>query len=145
MIYAIDTDIYSLLVRGHEKVSARFRHIAENTEDEVVLPYRVWVEVVRGRLANIETASTGSELIRAFSRLMRSLEDMLRFRLIPFSETAARIFDSLKEDRQLKKAKTKFADLAIASTAFAHQATLVTRNTKDYEAIKILKLENWAD
>lgn len=145
MIYALDTDIYSLLARGHEKVSARYRHVVENTDDEVALPSRVWVEVVRGRLDMIGNASSGSELLRGFEWLARSLDDMMRFRLLLFSQTAAGAFDTFKADRNVKKAKTKHADLAIASIAFAHQATLVTRNTKDYEAIKVLSIENWAD
>lgn len=36
-------------------------------------------------------------------------------------------------------------DLRIACIALAHDATLVTRNTKDFAHVPNLKVENWAD
>jgi tRNA(fMet)-specific endonuclease VapC len=36
-------------------------------------------------------------------------------------------------------------DLLIASIALAFQAILVTRNTKDFQRIGGLRVENWAD
>lgn len=43
----------------------------------------------------------------------------------------------------MKKSGRK--DLLQACIALAHAATLVTRNTKDFQPIPGLKLENWAD
>ena len=37
------------------------------------------------------------------------------------------------------------ADLLIASIALAHQATVVTRNLKDFQRFPNLKLVNWLD
>lgn len=54
-----------------------------------------------------------------------------------------RLFDQLRTNKKLKKPNLK--DLLIACIALAHDATLVTRNTKDFQPIPNLKLINWAD
>jgi predicted nucleic acid-binding protein len=36
-------------------------------------------------------------------------------------------------------------DMLIACIALAHDALLVTRNTKDYKGIAGLRMENWVD
>ena len=36
-------------------------------------------------------------------------------------------------------------DLLTACIALAHDATLVTRNTRDFAVVPGLKIENWAD
>ncbi|NJL13295.1 MAG: type II toxin-antitoxin system VapC family toxin [Microscillaceae bacterium] len=36
-------------------------------------------------------------------------------------------------------------DMLIASTALAHEMVLVTRNTKHFQRIENLQLENWID
>lgn len=37
------------------------------------------------------------------------------------------------------------ADMLIACIALAHNALLVTRNTKDYKNVAGLRLDNWVD
>ena len=49
----------------------------------------------------------------------------------------------MRKDKKAKK--TDHNDLLIACIALAHDATLVTRNTKDYANVPGLTLENWAD
>jgi tRNA(fMet)-specific endonuclease VapC len=58
------------------------------------------------------------------------------------AEAAAR-FDQLRQDRKLKKIGR--ADLLIASIVLANQATLVSRNLKDFQQVPGLRVENWAD
>jgi tRNA(fMet)-specific endonuclease VapC len=36
-------------------------------------------------------------------------------------------------------------DLKIASIALAHDATLLTRNTRDFAQVPGLRIENWLD
>jgi tRNA(fMet)-specific endonuclease VapC len=52
-------------------------------------------------------------------------------------------FDQLRQDKKLKKIGR--ADLLIACIALANQATLVTRNVRDFQQVPGLWIENWAD
>jgi tRNA(fMet)-specific endonuclease VapC len=62
---------------------------------------------------------------------------------IPFDSQSAAVFDRLRRNRGLRKIGRP--DLLIASSALARDATLVTRNTRHFQSIPNLKLENRAD
>jgi tRNA(fMet)-specific endonuclease VapC len=68
-----------------------------------------------------------------------ALDDFL---VVHVNEEAAAHFKSL---RGQKKLKMKRPDMLIACIALAHDAVLVTRNTKDFSKVVGLKLANWAN
>ncbi|HUE73201.1 MAG TPA: type II toxin-antitoxin system VapC family toxin [Pirellulaceae bacterium] len=63
--------------------------------------------------------------------------------VIGIDSAAARIFDKLRSTGKLRKSGR--ADLLIASIVLAHQATLVTRNLRDFRLVPGLNLVNWVD
>ena len=74
---------------------------------------------------------------------MKAEEELAKFPVLPVTPAASSLFDRLRADKKVKKPKRK--DLLIACLALAHDATVVTRNTKDFQLIPGLMLENWAD
>ena len=65
--------------------------------------------------------------------------------VLPWTEAA--IWHCARNRRLLKEAGTPIGDmdLLIASHALAEGLTLVTNNTREFERIEGLKLENWAE
>jgi tRNA(fMet)-specific endonuclease VapC len=63
--------------------------------------------------------------------------------ILPWSESA--IWHYAKQRKKLKEAGTPIGemDLLIASHALGEDLTLVTNNTREFERIDGLKLENW--
>ena len=63
--------------------------------------------------------------------------------VLPWSESA--VWHYAKQRKQLKEAGTPIGemDLLIASQALGEDLTLVTNNTREFERIAGLKLENW--
>jgi tRNA(fMet)-specific endonuclease VapC len=62
---------------------------------------------------------------------------------IPVGEKVAKAFAELRA-RQLDAGRlTPSIDLWIAATAIAHELTLVTHNTRDYEQVPGLVLTDW--
>jgi tRNA(fMet)-specific endonuclease VapC len=55
--------------------------------------------------------------------------------------------DALKQFESLKTARLKLStmDLKIASVALAYDATLLSRNLRDFQQVRGLRLENWLD
>ncbi|MBN9118037.1 MAG: type II toxin-antitoxin system VapC family toxin [Planctomycetes bacterium] len=140
MIYLLDTDVFTLTHFG--KHGLRERIEAARIAHEVVVSIVTRIEVLRGRFDAVVTAADGAALLRAQELLRASEEFLAGFRLISFDRTVADTFNRLRDDRNVKK--TGRNDLLIACIALANDATLVTRNTKDYASVPNLKLENWA-
>ncbi len=99
--------------------------------------------MLRGRFEALLKAADGAALSRAQEHLRSSEAYLAEFRIAEFNGAAIREFDRVREDKKAKKMGRN--DLLIACIALAHDATLVTRNTKDFAGIPGLKVENWAN
>jgi tRNA(fMet)-specific endonuclease VapC len=62
--------------------------------------------------------------------------------VVHITKTATDQFDALRAIKKLKKMDR--GDQLQAAIALANDATLVTRNAKDYANVPNLKLDNWA-
>ena len=142
MTFALDTDIFTLLVQGQERVSARYAEIIAIGDDTVTIPAIVRIEVLSGRFEAVKKAGDGAGLLTVYDRLVRTEAALSTYRILPLTRTAADHFDRLRANKKLKKIGRP--DLLIACIALAHDATLVTRNVKDFTAVPGVKLENWA-
>ncbi len=137
----LDSDIFTLAF--HRRSGVIERVDAALILQEVAIPILVRAEALRGRCDAIVKASTSDDVLRMELRLAETERYLAHFPIVPFSEVAGQHFKRLSKLKGLKKIGN--ADLLIASLALAHSATLVTRNTKDFQPIPGLKLENWAE
>ena len=65
--------------------------------------------------------------------------------LLPLDAKAAEPFGRLRADRRKMGRPIPFADAAIAAICARHQATLYTRNTKDFDHTGIALFNPWID
>ena len=136
-LFMLDTDHVSLYQYGHIGVRRKCDGLS-NTELAVgVITYE---EQLRGRLVVIRQSKNAEKLAEGYLRLREMQEFFCGFRLVDFDGTAIDIFAKLRKIHRRADAM----DLRIAATALAHNATLVTRNTRDFIDIENLRLENWA-
>jgi predicted nucleic acid-binding protein len=139
VIYLLDTNTLTESLKGHPKIVSRLRAIPP--PDDVQLPVISWFEAVRGRMATILTASEEEQLLRAQERLDADLEAMNSLQIRGVNEEAARHFSFLRSHKKAKKIQRP--DLLIACIALANNATLVTRNVKNFESVPRLLIQNW--
>ena len=141
-MHLLDTDIATLVFYGRNaKVLDRYEQVPKS--ESLVLSVLTRAEMLTGRFANLLKAATGAELLTAQSRLRDVEEWLTGFEIIEATEEANRHFDRLRSSG--KRRKGAHTDLLIACIALAYDATLVTRNVKDFKAIPKLRVENWAD
>ena len=125
----LDTDICVAILRGNAEIIERRRH----TLDRVAT---TWV--------------TAGEL---FYRAAKSADPMANRRLVGrFLETlpilgldsiSAQFFGVLRATFEAKGKRLADADLWIGAIARAHRAAVVTANTRHFDRIEGLRLENW--
>jgi tRNA(fMet)-specific endonuclease VapC len=133
MIYLLDTNAFSDLMRKHPKLKAQLTSLP--TTDRVII-----CPIVRGEIRY------GIEQL-AQSRRRQELENQAAplFAIIPcepIPETAGNHYASIKLTRQRKGLTLDENDLWIAATAVALSATLVTRDS-DFQKIEGLAVSDW--
>jgi tRNA(fMet)-specific endonuclease VapC len=131
-MYFLDTNICAYFMsRKYPSVTAQFKAHA---------PQDLFVSaLVAGELAY------GVELSSRIESKRKNLDAFLSMlQIVPWDEQAMWHFGQQKA--RLKKAGTKIGeiDLLIGCQALALGAIMVTNNTREFERIEGLKLENWA-
>lgn len=96
--------------------------------------------VVRAELTfgarNSTRAAENLRLVEAFWEPFVSL---------PFDDGGAEHYGSIRADLKRQGRLIGSNDLLIAATALAHNVTLVTHNTREFERVPGLKLEDWEE
>jgi len=131
MIYALDSNIVSYMLKGDVNVIPKYRQ-ALGTGNQMVVPPIVFYEVQRGLLAK----KMGKRLAK-FSALN---EKLLKVGFdMPVWEKAAQISASLFQQGN----PIEDADVFIAAYCIVNDFTLVTNNTRHFERVDGLKIANW--
>lgn len=68
---------------------------------------------------------------------------LLSFRIVDYDESASFLYGELRADLEKRGQPIGPLDMMIAAHALSLDVPLVTNNTKEFERIKGLKLENW--
>ena len=132
-LYTLDANAVSAVLGGSRVVSERIR-TALLEGHTVTLNAVTYFEVKRGLyLPRFERK------LRTFMRFVDS------YGMLPLDirslDNAAEIYQTLRQ----AGTPLEDADILIVGTALAHDAILVTRNTKHFDRIEVLTLENWED
>ncbi len=129
-LYLLDTNMVIYIQRGIPSVLQKLLALGRQ---RVALPSLVVAELAYG-------VEKSTHQARNRERLEQLL---LEFTVLPWTHSAmwhyAKHFHALRQQGQL----IGHMDLLIASQALAEDATLVTNNTREFERIEGLKLENW--
>lgn len=139
-MYVLDTNIVNYLHANHPKIIAKLAALPETTAFTTVVTR---LEILRGRIEFVFKAADSAELHRPQQMLSESEALLGQLTILGFDQRSGMLFDRIRTMRGLGRVGR--ADLLIACIALAHDAVLVTRNTKDFVRIPNLKLENWLD
>jgi len=132
-MYLLDTDILSNLVKKAPS-SLLLEKLKEIPEDLVVTSAINTGEIFYGAFR-----SPHRERILTFfaEKVFPHLE------ILSFDDRSARAYGELKAGLEKKGLTKSETDLRIAAIALQHQLTLVTGNTRHFDNIPGLKVENW--
>ena len=131
MSYLLDTDTCIYWLRNRQSVRERVREVGWNQISICVIT-----------VAELYYGAYNSN--RVTENLARAEFFIQNLPVLPLNDTALRGFGDLKAElRRIGQPIADF-DLLIASVALAESYILVTNNTRHYDRIPELQLENWA-
>jgi tRNA(fMet)-specific endonuclease VapC len=96
-------------------------------------------EQFQGWMAFINKATSASQLITAYRELEKLIHSFSASQILSFDQSAADIAEQLKH----QQIRTGTSDLRIASIALSQNATLLTRNLRDFSKVPNLRIEDW--
>jgi predicted nucleic acid-binding protein len=131
MIYALDSNIVSYMLKGDAEVQRRFVEAINKGCAYAIVPL-VYYEVKRGL-----TVKKATSKLSAFARLCES--GVPTEMDVPVWERAIDIYAALRE----RGTPIDDADLFIAAHCIVNGYVLVTNNMRHFKNIDDLKLINW--
>lgn len=129
-MYLLDTNTLIYFFKQHGQVAAHLKNAAAS---QVFIPSVVLFELEYGVLR-----STRPDLQR------KGIDAALRvYGVVSLDEKTARSAAWIKHTLEAAGTPVGHFDQLIAGTALAHDMTLVTRNTREFERVPGLRVENW--
>ena len=138
MIYALDTNTISNLLRGEGNVEMNFQHEIIQSGNFYTIPLIVVFEIKRWLLD--KPSKQLQTFAKQFDLLFNNIENKSEMPLTVWNK-AAEIYISLKQKGQL----VNEFDILIAAYCLINDYTLITRNVKDFKRIDGLNIVNWFD
>lgn len=134
-LYILDTDHVTLHQHNHPQVIAKLQTM---TAAELATTVITVEEQMRGRLAQL--GQPGVNLPLAYAQLRTTLDYFCGLTILSFEAVAQQQYQTLRSQR----IRSGTLDLRIAAIALAQNATVVTRNQRDFERVPGLRVEDWS-
>ena len=136
----LDTDHLSLLEWADSSALSLQMRLEQVDPDDVATSVITYEEQMRGWLARSAQANTAEKMLTVYERMLKHINTFRDLIVLPFDTKAALHFDRLRESR----IRIGTMDLKIAAICLANNATLLTRNMKDFGQVPGLKAEDWS-
>ena len=94
---------------------------------------------MRGWLAGIRRARNVDDQVRPYDQLIALVQFFQAWEILRFDAAAAQRYRDLRRQR----VRIGSMDLKIASIALQHGALLLSANTKDFDNVPNLRIEDW--
>ncbi len=136
--FLLDTNVVSELVRPapHRRV---VDWVKKHRPADLFLSAVTLGELVRG----VVRLPAGSRRQALESWVAESLPGQFAGRILPFDQQVAVIWGELMGAADRAGGPRSAADAQIAATAMRHDLILVTRNTADFQDLKVIVLNPW--
>ncbi len=129
-MYLLDTDTVIYSLKAHPIVQENLRlHYHEPLRISVI----TLMELYYGAYKSQKTTSNLAKI--------KTLENSLE--VVSLGKESVDVFGMLKATMESSGTPLDDFDLVLASCALAHNLTLVTNNSKHFERIEGLKIQNW--
>ena len=133
MKYVLDTNICIYIIK--KKPESVLRHLQTKMSDGIAISAITLAELQHG----VEASAAPERNAIALAQMLLILT------VLPFDDSAATEYGQIRADLQNKGTPIGPLDTLIAAHARANKMVLVTNNTREFERVEGLELENWAE
>lgn len=134
--YLLDTDHLTLHSREHPAIAA---NLAKHPEEAFICAISA-EEQMLGWFTALRRTRDRKQIEITYERMAKEIKNLARWRIASFSVGAMTLHDGLKRLRL----NIGSNDLKIAAIALNEDATVVTRNTRDFSRVPGLSIVDWS-
>jgi tRNA(fMet)-specific endonuclease VapC len=139
-MFVLDTDHVSLWLRDHPLVKANVSVF----EHDVCLTVITVQELFNGWVGRLNNTTDAALMLDRYESLWQTVDFIRQFPVLKFDTNADAAYARvLRENVALRKKRLR-QDLRIAAIALSQNATIVTRNKRDFEQVPGLKIIDWS-
>ena len=136
----LDTNYVSLFqYPDDERAIALRERLVESSDRDIVTTAITAEEQMRGWLSAIHAQREVHRQVMYYDRLVGLFRFFAGWRILPFDQSAADQFQSLRASR----VRIGTMDLKIAAIVLTQNATLLSSNLRDFEQVPGLQVEDW--
>ncbi len=135
----LDTDHVSILQWEGEAAERLRQRLAASTDAWLGTTAITLEEQTRAAISRLGQSKSTQSQVKYYSLLASLFRFFADWRVAAFDDQAATLFDDLRK----RRVNIGSSDLKIASIALVNDATVLTANSRDFERVPNLKIENW--
>ena len=135
-LFLLDTDHLTLLERGHARV---LKNVVSHATDPIAICVITVIEQLEGWQGALHQAKQDSKRELIYRQIAHTVESLSSWPVLTYTVPA------MARRRALLRMRLNVGsnDLKIAAIALEHQATVVTRNIRDFARIPGLAYVDW--
>lgn len=135
----LDTDHVSLILRGDVRLQKQVDQQPEACTTVITIQ-----EIFNGWITRINQAKPTDDFVGLYTRFTQTIKYLKQTEILDFDQDADRCFRLLlQQNPPLRKARLQ-RDMRIAAIALSQDATIVTRNQRDFGQVPGLKIVDWS-
>jgi tRNA(fMet)-specific endonuclease VapC len=136
----LDTDHVSLVLRGHPKVVEHLKQVSVQPSTTIITVQ----EIFNGWMGELNQPNAKSTTtLDRYHQLYLAMALLKRLPILEFDAPAFNIYENLLLQNLNLCKKRLQKDMRIAAIALSLEATVVTRNRRDFEQVPGLNIEDW--
>jgi tRNA(fMet)-specific endonuclease VapC len=140
-VLILDTDTLTFVQNIRSPLHGRIIERLRNAGAELVFATVVsFQEQARGWISKVGRAKTAADILFAYKSLKGLIHDYCTYSIVPYDDEGHARFEEIHH----LKLRVGTMDLRIAAIALAKNATLLTRNVRDFRQVPGLTFEDWA-
>lgn len=135
----LDTDHLTEFQKGTSAEARRLKQRLGDSEDLYATTIISVEETMRGWMAAIRRIQDPRHQMKAYAKLRQLFRFFATWNVLEWDDPAVDEFEALKQ----AKVRVGTMDLKIASICLSIDATLLSRNLKDFNNVPGLRVEDW--
>lgn len=135
----LDTDHLTEYQKGTSPEAHRLKRRLDDSAESYATTIITVEEIMRGWLAAIRRIQEPRRQISAYTKLRQLFRFFATWDVLDWDEGSVDAFEALRQP----EIRMGTMDLKIASICLAHNATLLSRNSRDFDHVPGLRDEDW--